>query len=51
IAPYNLSTYALIITLKATSKLNNKITSLTRITKRIINSIFARVIKRRFNLC
>ncbi|KAF2690103.1 hypothetical protein K458DRAFT_290342, partial [Lentithecium fluviatile CBS 122367] len=50
IASYNLSTYALVITLKATSKINNKITFLIGILKWIINLVFARAIKRGFNL-
>ncbi|KAF2726441.1 hypothetical protein EJ04DRAFT_547615 [Polyplosphaeria fusca] len=50
-APHDLSTRALIITLKATGKSNDEITGLTGITKRTINSIFARAIERGFDSC
>jgi transposase len=50
-APYNISTRALLITLKATGKSNDEITTLTGIPKRTINSVFARAIKRGFDPC
>ena len=50
-APHNISTRALVITLKATGKSNDEITGLTGISKRTINSIFARAIERGFDPC
>jgi len=49
--PHDLATRALIITLKATGKPNDEITGLTGISKRTINSIFARAIERGFDPC
>jgi transposase len=50
-APYDISTRALIVSLKATGKSNEEITFLTGIKKRTINDIFARAIKRGFDPC
>lgn len=47
---YDNSTCAAVVVLKAIGKLNYKITGLTRVKKRTINSIYARAIKRGFNL-
>ena len=44
------STRAAVVVLKAIGKLNYKITELTRVKKRTINSIYTRAIKRGFNL-
>jgi transposase len=50
-APYDISTRALVISLKATGKSNEEITFLTGIKKRTINDLFARAIKRGFDSC
>jgi transposase len=49
-APYDIATRALVVTLKAAGKPNNEITGLTGISKRTINSIYARAIERGFDL-